>query len=160
MSEDRFKPPGADVRDPRPGKGSTIKGVIAGLVVDLVSTMLFGVVASILWGIALGAAGRSQQEIEAALTRPDGDPLLSATFLAVGVLCSVLGGYVCERIARRGDYKAGALLAALSAVLGLAMGGASSASVPMLALLIFLTVGSVLLGTRLAFPQAAERSAG
>jgi hypothetical protein len=29
----------------------------------------------------------------------------------------------------------------------------------MLALLIFLTVGSVLLGTRLAFPEVAERSA-
>ena len=158
MSEDRFKPPGADVRDPRRGKGSTIKGVIAGVVVDLVSTMLFGVVASILWGIALGAAGRSQQEIEAALTRPDADPLLSATFLAVGVLCSVLGGYVCERIARRGDYKAGAIVGALSAVIGLAMGAAST-SAPMLGLLIFLTVGSVLLGTRLAFAQHAERSA-
>jgi hypothetical protein len=120
--------------------------------------MLFGVVASIGWGAALGAAGHGPPEIEAALTRADADPLLSATFLAVGVLCSVLGGYVCERIARRGDYKAGAILAALSAVLGLAM-GASSTSVPMLALLIFLTIGSVLLGTRLAFPQTAERSA-
>jgi MFS family permease len=153
MSEDRFKPPSARVRDPGRGKGSTIKGVIAGLVVDLVSTMLFGVVASIAWGIALGAAGRSQQEIEAALTSADADPLMAASFLAVGVLCSVLGGYVCERIARRGDYHAGAILAALSAVLGLAM-GAGNASLPMLALLIFLTVGSVLLGTRLAFPQS------
>jgi len=158
MSEDRFKPPAAHVEDPGRGKGSTIKGVVVGLVVDWVSTMLFGVVASIGWGVALGAAGHSPQEIEAALTRADADPLLSATFLAVGVLCSVLGGYVCERIARRGDYKAGAILAALSAVLGLAM-GASSTSVPMLALLIFLTIGSVLLGTRLAFPQTAARSA-
>ena len=158
MSEDRFKPPSAHVEDRGRGKGSMVTGVIAGLVVDLVSTMLFGVVASVVWGIALGAAGHSQQDIEAALTRPDADPLLSATFLAVGVLCSVLGGYVCERIARRGDYKAGAILAALSAVLGLAM-GASSTSMPMLALLIFLTIGSVLLGTRLAFPENAERSA-
>ena len=155
--EDRFKPPSAHVEDPGRGRGSTVKGVIAGLVVDLVSTMLFGVVASIAWGIALGAAGRSQPEIEAALTHADADPLMSASFLAVGVLCSVLGGYVCERIARRGDYQAGAILAALSAGLGLAM-GASSTSVPMLALLMFLTIGSVLLGTRLAFPQAAERS--
>jgi MFS family permease len=159
MSGDRFKPPSAHVQDPGRGRGSTLKGVIAGLVVDLLSTMLFGVVASIGWGIALGAAGHSQQEIEMALTRADADPLMSATFLAVGVLCSVLGGYVCERIARRGDYHAGAILAALSAVLGLAI-GASSTSAPMLGLLAFLTVGSVLLGTRLAFPQAAQRSAG
>jgi MFS family permease len=159
MSEDRFKPPSAHVEDRGRGKGSTVKGVIAGLVVDFVSTMLFGVVASVVWGVALGAAGHSQQEIEAALTRPEADPLLSATFLAVGVLCSVLGGYVCERIARRGDYKAGAILAALSGVLGLAMGAAST-SAPMLALLLFLTVGSVLLGTRLAFPEVAGPSAG
>ena len=155
--EDRSEPPSARVEDLGRGKGSIVKGVIAGLVVDLVSTMLFGVVASIAWGIVLGAAGHSQQEIETALTSADADPLMSASFLAVGVLCSVLGGYVCERIARRGDYQAGAILAALSALLGLAM-GASSTSVPMLALLMFLTIGSVLLGTRLAFPQAAERS--
>ena len=47
MSEDRFKPPAAHVEDPGRGKGSTIKGVVVGLVVDWVSTMLFGVVASI-----------------------------------------------------------------------------------------------------------------
>jgi hypothetical protein len=159
MSEDRFKPPSARVQDPGRGKGSTVKGVIAGLVVDLVSTMLFGVVVSVGWGIALGAAGRSQQEIEAALTSADADPVMSASFLAVGVLCSVLGGYVCERIARRGDYKAGAILAALSAALGLAMGAAGT-SVPMLALLLFLTVGSVLLGTRLGFQDTADRTGG
>lgn len=159
MSKERFKPPSARVEDPDRGKGSTVKGVVAGLVVDLLGTMLFGVVATIGWGIALGVAGHSQQKIEAALTRADSDPLMSATFLVVGVLCSVLGGYVCERIARRGDYQAGAILAALSAVLGLAM-GASSAPAPMLALMIFLTVGSVLLGARLAFPEAAERSVG
>ena len=114
MSEDRFKPPSARVRDPGRGSGSTIK-------------------------------------------RADADPLLSTLDLGVGVLCSVLGGYVCERIARRRDYKAGAVLAALSAVLGLAM-GAGAASAPMLALLVFLTVGSVLLGTRLGFAAPAERS--
>ena len=157
MSEDRFKPPSTRVEDPRRGRGSLVKGVIAGLVVDLVSTMVFAVVASIGWGLVLGAEGRSPQEIEAALARADADPIMSASFLALGILCSVFGGYVCERIARRGDYRAGAILAGLSAVLGLAT-GASGTSLPMLALMAFLTVGSVLLGTRLAFPQPPQRS--
>ncbi len=156
MSEDRFKPPSARVQDPGRGKGSTVKGVIVGLVVDVGTTMLFGIVASIVWGVALGVAGHSAQEIQATLARADADPLLSTLFLGAGVLCSVLGGYVCERIARRGDYKGGAVLAVLSAVLGLAM-GTSTASPAMLALLTFLTVGSVLLGTRLAFQPAADR---
>ena len=156
MSEDRFKPPSARVQDPGRGKGSTIKGVIVGLVVDLVSTMLFGVVASIGWGIALGAAGHSQQEIEAALTRADADPLMSATFLAVGVLCSVLGGYVCERIARQGSYRLGIVLGVLSVLAGYVF-GASASSAAMTGLLIFLTIASVLLGTRLAFQKAAAR---
>ena len=47
MSKERFKPPSARVEDPDRGKGSTVKGVVAGLVVDLLGTMLFGVVASI-----------------------------------------------------------------------------------------------------------------
>ena len=155
MSEDRFKPPSADVQDPRRGQGSVTKGVVVGLLVDLVGTTVFGVVVSVLYGIALAAAGNSAKDIEATLGRADSDPLLSTVFLAGGVLCSVLGGYVCERIARQGNYKVGATLGLLSAAIGLVMGADASSSA-MLALLIFLTIGSVLLGTRLAF-QAPEK---
>ncbi len=136
-----------------------MKGVVLGLLTDLGGTMLFSVALSIAWGMVLAAAGKSAQEIEATFANAADDPLLSALALGGGLLCSVLGGYVCERIARRGDYQAGAVLATVSAVLGLAMGGGSGTSLPMHALMVFLTVGSVLLGTRLAFPEPAQRSA-
>jgi len=157
MSEDRFKPPSAPVEDRPRGRGSAVKGVVFGLLADVGGTMLFGVVLSILWGIVLAAAGQSAQEIEASFANVDNDPLLSTLFLGGGVLCSVLGGYVCERIARRGDYRLGAVLALLSVLTGFVL-GAPARSAPMTVLLVFLTIGSVLLGTRLAFPEDAARA--
>jgi len=155
--EDRFKPPSARVEDRPRGRGSAVKAVVFGLLADVGGTMLFGVVLSIVWGMALAASGQSSQEIEAAFANVDNDPLLSTLFLGGGVLCSVLGGYVCERIARRRDYRLGGVLALLSVVVGFAL-GAPARSAAMTVLLVFLTIGSVLLGTRLAFPDDAARA--
>ena len=154
MSEDRFRPPSAHVEDPRRGKGSAIKGVLAGWAVDLGGTLLVAVIVSFAYAIAMAVGGRSAQEIGTTLARADADPLLSTLLIGGGVLCSVLGGYVCERIARRANYRLGIVLSILSVGSGFAM-GASESSPSMTGLLIFLTFGSVLLGTRLAFHKAA-----
>jgi hypothetical protein len=154
MTEDRFKPPSAYVDDPRRGKGSPIKGVLLGLVVDVGGTMLFGIAVSIAWGFALAAAGHSAQEIKALFANPDGDPVLPTVLIGGGVLCSVLGGYVCERIARQANYRLGLVLSTLSVLVGVAL-GSTAASATMFVLLTVLTVGSVLLGTRLAFQENA-----
>ena len=156
MGEDRFRPPSSHVEDPRRGKGSAVKGVVLGLLADLGGTMLFGIVVSIAYGIALTAAGRSAEEVGSFLAQPEGDPLLSAILIGGGVLSSVLGGFVCERIARQGTYKLAVVLSALSLAAGFAM-GMPAYSWAMQALLIFLTVGSIFLGTRLAFQDAAVR---
>ena len=157
MSEDRFRPPSARVEDRPRGPGSAVKGLLLGLLADVGGTTLFGVVLSVAWALALAAAGHGSQEIEAAFANVDDDPLLSAVFLGGGLLCSVLGGYVCERIARRGDYRLGAVLAVLSVLVGFVF-GAPARSAAMTVLLVVLTVGSVLLGTRLAFPEDAARA--
>jgi hypothetical protein len=154
MGEDRFKPPSARVEDRPRGRGSAVKGVVLGLLADVGGTMVFGVVVSVVWGVVLAAAGRSGDEIQASFAGADDDPLLSTIFIAGGVLCSVLGGYVCERVARWGNYRVGAVLAALSLVVGFAI-GAPARSAAMTLLMVFLTIGSVLLGTRLAFPERA-----
>jgi hypothetical protein len=151
MSEERYKPPATRVQDPPPSKGSAIKGVVLGFLVDMGGTLLFGVVTSIAYGMALAAAGRSPDEISASLSHPEADPLVSAISLLGGVAFSVLGGFVCERIARQGTYKLGVILSLVLVIVGFGLGGESAYSWAMNGLLIFLTVGSVLLGTRLAF---------
>ena len=154
MSEDRFKPPSSRVEDRPRGKGSAVKGLAVGLLVDIVATMLFSVVVSIIWGFALAAGGRSAQEVEAAFANVERDPLIATVLVGGGVLCSVLGGFVCERIARQRNYRTGAGLGVASVLVGVVF-GAPAASPAMTALLAVLTIGSALLGTRLAFPDAS-----
>jgi hypothetical protein len=154
MTDDRFKPPSSRVGDPRRGKGSAVKGVLLGLAVDVGGTMLFGLVVSIAWGLALTASGYSAEEIRSSFANADREPVLSTVLVGGGVLCSVLGGYVCERIARQGSYRLGLVLSGLSVLVGFAL-GTDGTSMAMFLLLTVLTVGSVLLGTRLAFQKDA-----
>jgi len=153
MSEDRFKPPSSRVEDHPRGKGSAVRGLAVGLLVDVVTTMLFSVVVSMLWGFALAASGRSAREVQAAFANVEGDPLIATVLVGGGVLCSVLGGFVCERIARQGDYRVGAGLGLASVLVGFLFGEPTT-SPAMTALLAVLTIGSALLGTRLAFRDA------
>jgi hypothetical protein len=70
----------------------------------------------------------------------------------VGLGFSVLGGYVCARVARRSELKLGAILAAVSAVLGIVL----SADHYQLGTLLSLTlagIGAVLLGARLGYAK-------
>ena len=158
MSNPNYKPPEAEVRDgPRP-RGSAIKGLLAGLAVDIAGTIAVGIVIGIGYAAVLGAGGRSEAEIRDALANASADGVVSGIGVIGGCAFSILGGYVCERIARRGDYRLGFVLGLLSVGTGFAMAGAAM-SLPESLLLSLLTIGSVLLGTRLALERRARASA-
>jgi hypothetical protein len=152
MPEPRFKPPSAHVQDPPRGKGSAVRGVVFGVLVDVGGTLLFGIVLGIVYAMFLVGTGRNEQEVQASLANSEANPFISSIGLLGGLAFSVLGGYVCERTARKGNYRLGIVLSCISAVLGLAVAW-STYSVPMHGLLVFLTVGSVLLGTRLGWER-------
>ena len=154
MTEDRFKPPATEVRDRPRGKGSAVKGLVLGAVVDLGGTLLFSILLSMVFAIFMTAGGRSPQEIQAALARSDADPLLSGIGLVGGCAFSILGGYVCERVARQGNYRLGVILSCILAAVGLLLSW-STYSLPMLGLFTALTFGSTLLGTRLGLERGA-----
>jgi hypothetical protein len=154
MPDPNFTPPQAEVRDVPKPKGSAIKGVLAGLTVDFGGSIAFGIVLSVVYGGVLAASGQGEEQIRAALAESDSNSIFAAFGVVGGCAFSILGGYVCERVARQRDYRAGAVLGVVSVVLGLTMG---ALSVPWAenALLAFLTMGSVLLGTRLALERHA-----
>jgi MFS family permease len=154
MPDPNFTPPQADVRDAPKPKGSAIKGVLAGLAVDVGGTIAFSIVVSVAYGAMLAASGQGEEQIQAALAESDSNSIFSAIGVVGGCAFSILGGYVCERVARQRNYRAGAVLGVVSVVLGLAMGAASLPWAENM-LLAFLTIGSVLLGTRLALERHA-----
>jgi hypothetical protein len=119
-----YAPPQAALKDAPPAAGSAVKAVVLGLLTDVGGTLAAVVLIMFVYGIVLGASGVRQEEIAAAVN-VDFASTDSGWFYvgaAIGLGFSVLGGYVCARIARRSEMKLGAIMALLSAGLGLAMG--------------------------------------
>ena len=82
--------------------------------------------------------------------------LLALTFLVVptliGLAFSVLGGYVCARIARRNEMKLGAAVAVVGIVLGELIGGDSHQLGVHLSLILS-SIVAVMVGARLGYAK-------
>src|SRR5262245_61329698 len=98
-SPNPYRAPEAAVADQGPPRGSPVKGMIYGLLVDIFGSLLGGAVLFIAWAIWLGASGLDAEAI--AKTMAEEDPLsaISLAGYAVGTAFSWLGGYVCARVA-------------------------------------------------------------
>ncbi|HYC45091.1 MAG TPA: hypothetical protein VED01_06350 [Burkholderiales bacterium] len=117
-----YTPPAAPVRDPAAKKGSAAWAVIAGLLVDLGGSFLAGIVLTVLYGATLLDGATDEAQIAAELSSIPADSWVSIIGMIVGCLFSILGGYVCARIARRSEYKLGGIVAAIAAVVGALVG--------------------------------------
>ncbi len=91
--------------------GIDLKAVFLGFLADTGGTIAIAVVLA----AALSAAGVREDEILERMQSTSG-LLLSLIF---GLGCSVLGGYVAGRIARRDEIRHGAIAAGLGLILGL-----------------------------------------
>ena len=122
MATDRdnpYTPPEARVADPENEPGSPLKAVAIGLAVDIGGTFMTSLVLGIVYGITLAASGASAEAAASAFADVSPYSWLSiAGFLAGGGF-SILGGYLCARIAKHSEYKLGGILATISTVFGL-----------------------------------------
>ena len=143
-----YAPPDAKLADPAATPGSPLKAVTLGLAVDLGGTVIAAILIAAAYGIVLGALGASTEEIEAVTANMPTDSALFYLTALAGLGCSMLGGYVCARIAKRGELKLGAVLAAISAGIGLALGG-DPGQLGMLISLTLLGIAAVLAGANL-----------
>lgn len=127
-----------------------------GLVVDLGGSFVAMILLAIAYGLVLGALGVSAEEIESVTANMPTDSALFYLAALAGLAFSALGGYVCARIARRAELKLGAIVAALSAGVGLAIGG-DPAQLGLLLSLTILGFAAVLAGATVG--RAKNRSA-
>jgi hypothetical protein len=147
-----YAPPEATVQDQPSKPGSVFKAIALGLVVDIGGSLIGTVLLALVYGVALGAAGVKREDIAAAMQASAPDSWFFYVGMLVGLGFSVLGGYVCARIARRSELKLGAILAALSAVSGLALSGDEQQLGTLLSLTL-LGIGAVLAGARLGLAK-------
>ena len=124
MPTNPFKPPETDsTKGPRPpaAAGSPLRAVLTGLAVDIGGSTVLGLVISLIYAIQLHGQGVAEGQMREAMDNMPHDSALYIAGTLLGALMSVLGGYVCARVARRDEYRAGAVMAAVSAVFGLMM---------------------------------------
>jgi hypothetical protein len=101
--------------------GLSIKGVILGGIADVVATNVATVPLLAIAAARANLMALPRAEQTAALaTLMHSSPGLQASSMAVGSLCSVLGGYVAARIAGRSEVLNGALSAYLCTAFGIA----------------------------------------
>ena len=145
---DPFRPPAANVDVANAERGSAVKAVVLGAIVDLGGSILASIVFFALYGVYLGATGTQGEEFQSTMSSMNGNSPMGIMMNIVGCLCSVLGGYVCARIARHSEYRLGAILAAISVGLGLLVAGSDEANA-LIGIYSLLTFAAVMIGAHL-----------
>jgi hypothetical protein len=126
-------------------RGSAVKAVIVGLAVDIGGSLVSGIILTVVYGFNLAASGGSLDQIESSMKEIPADSWFSIAGMVVGCAFSVLGGYLCARIAKHSEYRLGGIMAAISIAVALLI-GAQSFSPGVNVLLSIATLASVMLG--------------
>jgi hypothetical protein len=100
-------------------RGISPKAVLFGFLADIGSSLVGSCIIGGVIGVILVARGASPDEVNA----QSQEPIVLVLSLALGLACTVLGGYVAGRVAGRSEVLHGGLVGALGAVLGLAFVG-------------------------------------
>ena len=116
-----YRAPAAPVADMDRPRGSPLKGVIYGVLVDIVGTTAATMAIMFVYGIMLAVNGASAEEIQAMAAKIDPTSLVGLLASAVGCAFSFLGGYVCARVAGHAELKWAGVMAVVSTLFGLLM---------------------------------------
>ena len=93
-----------------------IKAIGIGVLVDIAGSLITALIFAIVYSIILSQQGHSTTEIESMMT---GSSFVYLVSLILGLGCTVLGGFVCARIAKREEVKHSAIMGVGGLVLSL-----------------------------------------
>lgn len=146
MTNSPYAPPSSESKDAPQEAGSPVKAIVLGLLTDIGGTMATSFLLSIVFAVVWANQGMSNEQVVALMSdRALSNPFtLTATIF--GTVCSYLGGFICARIVRRSEIRYGAVLAAISVLVGFAFSIGDSSPVRITGLAI-LSVVVVMLGT-------------
>jgi hypothetical protein len=150
-----YRPPEAPVADQDRPRGSPVKGMFFGVLVDIGGPLVLEVALIFVWAMVLGASGQDAQAIQEALSR-QADPMSGISLVAnsLGMVCSFFGGYVCARVARETELRCAAVVAGVGIVFVLLLG--ADQMTPLLFALVLLGAAIVMLGAWVGARQNAR----
>src|SRR5687768_4988556 len=105
MSENRYRPPRANIDARNREPGSIPKAVAVGVAIDIGGTILGSSVIAMVYAAALGMQGLTNDAIAQALNDFDRWSVFGLLLTAVGLAMSIAGGYQCGVIANRRSYQ-------------------------------------------------------
>jgi len=160
MDNNPYQPPSSDFKQPPRDRepGSIFKAVLLGAATDIGGTMATSLVLGIVYAVVLGAQGYSNDQIQASFDSMDpftGFGLLSSI---AGLAMSVLGGYVCARVANVSSYLAVGILSAVSVAFGALLGGGDDFEWPILLALNLVSLAGIFFGGWLYIRNLTEIS--
>jgi hypothetical protein len=138
----------------------SIPGAIIGAVVDVVSSVVLGLPIGIYALSKVDLAHTPEDQVYAAIIAATrGNAVIYWSQLAIGLACSILGGWVAARIAKRAEPLNGVLSSFLCVALGILIlrTGASSESAGAQILLLAASPAMGLLGGCLRFLQVRSK---
>ena len=103
-------------------RGSPVKGMIFGLLVDIGGSLVASFVLFFIWAIWLSSSGLDADAVAQLMAEPDPLSGFSLASYTLGGGFSWLGGYVCARVARETELRCAAVIATISSLVSLAMG--------------------------------------
>jgi asparagine N-glycosylation enzyme membrane subunit Stt3 len=148
VNRDPFAPPSSNVEVPDTKRGSAIKAVLLGLATDLGGTMVATLLVAIVYGGYLGGTGSTPEEAAASVQVFSYDSPMGIVVSVVGTLFSVLGGFVCARVARHSEYRLGGIMCAISIVLIVLTSGQQTQAA-MLVIPTVATLAAIMIGIHL-----------
>ena len=151
--------PEAKLADPAPRPGSPYKAVGLGLLTDFGGTFALSMLLTFIYGVMLAGSGVAQEDLEAAIRNASTTDSWYFWAAAIGGCgFSVLGGYVCARVAGQSEYTLGAILAVITLVLGLIIFGDGGQDLGLSIVLNVATVAAVILGAWLGKQRNRRRT--
>ena len=120
---DVYNTPESNVSPVSEQKGSPVKAVIVGYIIDIIGTMVLGGIFGIFYGVYLASTGMDIEQIDKASQEFEIISPLGLVSLAIGLSCSILGGYMCAKIVNYKELQFAAILAVLVVVTGFLLSG-------------------------------------
>lgn len=112
--DDPYQPPASDLSTAGQRKGALWKAVGIAAAVDILGTNLLSIIIVAIYTVVLLYGGMDQLELERHFATLEFWSPLAVTASLLGLLISVIAGYLCARIANHAEYRATAFLALLS----------------------------------------------
>jgi len=95
-----------------------VMAVIAGVLIDLLGTILVAILIGFALGFYLLSQGVAESELETVLTARITQAPWNIALMALGTAISVLAGFVTAKIARRGVYACAGTVGCISGIFG------------------------------------------